>query len=89
MTGLSFILIGLAVAFNFIVLIRKYKLKRYFDAFIDMSILAIICILFSGTFSALVTGTIASMFVSFYLYFNPITFKQLIPVDEDDEDYDY
>ena len=90
MNSVGFLLIGLAVAFNFIVLIRKYRLKRYFDAFIDMLILAIICILFSGTFSALVTGTIASMFVSFYLYFNPITLKQFVPTDEEDEyEYEY
>lgn len=86
---MSFLLIGIAVAFNFCILIKKYRLRRYFDAFIDMSILAIICVLFSGTFSALVTGTIASMFVSIYLYFRPLTLKELIPnsndEDEDDE----
>lgn len=88
MGAIGFLMIGLAVAFNFVVIIRKYRLHRYFDAFIDMMILAIICVLFCGTFSALVTGTIASMFVSFYLYFNPLTFAQLIP-NEDDEEYDY
>lgn len=88
MGAVGFLMIGLAVAFNFVVIIRKYRLHRYFDAFIDMMILAIICVLFCGTFSALVTGTIASMFVSFYLYFNPLTFAQLIP-NEDDEEYDY
>ena len=86
MSALGLLMIGLAVAFNFIVIIRKYKLKRYFDASLDTMILAIICILFSGTFSALVTGTIASMFVSFYLYFNPVTLNMFIgDQDEDDE----
>lgn len=85
MNGISFILIGLAVAFNFCVIIRKYRLHRYFDALLDLTILAIICVLFSGTFSALVTGTIASMFVSFYLYFNPVTFKELIPESDEDD----
>ena len=83
---MEFLLIGLAVAFNFCILIRKYRMKRYFDTFIDMGILAIICILFSGTFSALVVGTIASMFVSFYLYFNPLTLGEVIHTDEEDED---
>lgn len=85
MGAIGFLMIGLAVAFNFVVIIRKYRLHRYFDAFIDMTILAIICVLFCGTFSALVTGTIASMFVSFYLYFNPLTFAQLVPADDEDE----
>ena len=88
MTAVGFLIIGIAVAFNFIVIIRKYRLHRYFDAFLDMSILAIICFLFSGTFSALTTGTIASAFVSFYLYFNPVTFDMFIPKDDEDEDYD-
>lgn len=87
MTAMGFLLIGVAVAFNFIVIIRKYRLGRYFDAFLDMTILAIICFLFSGTFSALTTGTIASMFVSFYLYFNPVTLSTFMPKDEEDNDY--
>lgn len=87
MNTLTFLIIGLAVAFNFIVIIRKYRLRRYFDATLDMLILAIICVLFSGTFSALVTGTIASMFVSFYLYFKPVTLLEF--TRNDDEEYEY
>lgn len=90
MTAMGFLLIGIAVAFNFIVIIRKYRLGRYFDSFLDTAILAIICFLFSGTFSALTTGTIASMFVSIYLYFNPVTLSMFIPKsEEEDEDEDY
>ena len=88
MNGITFILLGLAVSFNFIVILRKWKLHRYFDASMDLTILAIICFLFCGTFSALVTGTIASMFVSIWLYFNPVTMKQFVPTDEEDSEYD-
>lgn len=87
MNALGFLFLGLAVSFNFIIIIRKYRLRRYFDSFLDCSIFTIICFLFSGTFSALVLGTIASMFVSIYLYFNPVTLAMLVPNDEDD-DYD-
>ena len=86
MNGLTFILLGLAVSFNFIVILRKWKLHRYFDASMDLVILVAICFLFCGTFSALVTGTIASMFVSIWLYFNPIMLKEFIPADDDDND---
>lgn len=86
MGALGFLLIGLAVSFNFIVIIRKWKLKRYFDTFVDLTILTIMCFLFCGSFSALVTGTLASMFVSFWLYFNPVFMKEFIPIDEDEED---
>jgi len=87
-SALGFIVLGLAVSFNFIVIIRKYRLHRYFDSFLDCTIFTIICFLFSGTYSALVLGTIASMFVSIYLYFNPVTFASLIPESDEDDDYD-
>lgn len=85
MNGLTFILLGLAVSFNFIVILRKWKLKRYFDTIVDLTILVVVCFLFCGTFSALVTGTIASMFVSIWLYFNPLFLHEFIPSDEDDD----
>lgn len=67
-------------------------MKRYADATLDMSLLAILCFLFSGSFNALVTGSFASLFISIYLYFRPIyIFK---PKDEyedgdDEEEYEY
>lgn len=88
MNAVGFIIIGICVAFNFIVLIRKYRLKRYMDACLDMFIFICICFLFSGSFSALVTGTIASMFVSFYLYFNPVTLLEFTRDEEDEYEYE-
>lgn len=70
-------LIGIAVAFNFVIIIHKYRKNRYADATLDLFILGIICFLFNGTFSALATGTVASMFVSFYLLFKPVYIKGL------------
>lgn len=84
MNAIGFILIGLAVSFNFVVIIKKYRMHRYIDATLDMLLFAIIAFMFIGTFSALVTGTIASMFVSIYLYFRPVTMKELFG-NEDDE----
>ena len=83
-----FLVLGLAVSFNFIVILKKWRMKRYFDSILDTSILTIICFLFCGTYSALVTGTIASMFVSIWLYFNPVTMKQFVPTDSNDDEYD-
>ena len=88
MNAMGVLIIGICVAVNFIELIRKYRLKRYMDACLDMFIFVCICFLFSGSFSALVTGTIASMFVSFYLYFNPVTLLEFTKIDEEDE-YEY
>lgn len=85
---MTFLILGIVVSFNFIVILKKWQLKRYFDTIVDCSLLTVICFLFSGTFSALVTGAIASMCVSVWLYFNPIFMKQFIPTDDEDDDYE-
>ena len=69
---MELLLLGLMVSCNFIVLIKKYRLHRYADATLDMSLLAILCFLFSGSFNALTVGSLASLFISIYLYFRPI-----------------
>ena len=85
------LVMGLCTAFNFIVIFKKWQMKRYCDFLFDMATMVIICILFSGTFSALAVGMVASMAVSIYLYFKPLTFKELIPElpkDEDEEEWE-
>lgn len=87
-------LFGLATAFNFGILVRKFRLHRYADGLLDFTVMAIICVLFSGSFSALATGMVASMTFSIYLYFFPVHFPRLLPErglkeeDEDDDDDD-
>lgn len=83
------ILIGLAVSFNFLVILKKYKNHRWFNATVDMLLLGVICIVFSGSFNALVVGTIGSAVISIYLWFSPITMKNFIPDSGDDYDDDY
>lgn len=83
---MELLLLGLMVSFNFIVLIRKYRLKRYADATLDMGLLAILCVLFSGSFNALIVGSFASLFISIYLYFRPVyIFGPDKDEDEDEE----
>ena len=84
---MELLLLGLMVSFNFIVLIRKYRLGRYADATLDMSLLVVLCFLFSGSFNALITGSFASLFISIYLYFYPIYIFR--PKNEDEEEYEY
>lgn len=79
-------LLGFMVSFNFIVLIKKYRMKRYADATLDMSLLAVLCILFSGSYNALIVGSFASLFISIYLYFNPIYIFR--PKNKDEEEYE-
>lgn len=68
---MEFILIGLAVAANVLFVLFKYERKRYADATLDLILLIVIAMLFSGSYGALVVGTIASLIVSIYLYANP------------------
>lgn len=62
---------GLAVSFNIVIILWKFSKDRIADAILDGAILAIVTYVFSGTYSALVVGTIASCVVSLYLLINP------------------
>ena len=66
-----YLIIGIAVAFNFLVIKAKLERQRYADAGLDASLLVVISLLFSGSFGGLVTATIASAIVSIYLFFFP------------------
>lgn len=68
---MEFIITGIAVAFNLLVIKWKYEKHRYGDATLDAACLFIVTTVFSGTYSALVVGTIASAIISVYLYIFP------------------
>ena len=68
---MEFIVIGVAVFFNIVVIKWKYDKARYSDATLDFVCLVAVSILFSGSYAALVVGTIASALVSIYLLISP------------------
>ena len=68
---MEFIVIGVAVFFNIVVIKWKYDKARYADALLDFVCLVAVSILFSGSYAALVVGTIASALVSIYLLISP------------------
>lgn len=69
--GLEFIVIGIAVFFNIAVVKWKFDHKRYTDAIVDGTLLVAVTMVFSGSYGALVVGTIASALVSLYLLISP------------------
>ena len=69
--NLTLLVVGIAVAFNLLVIKVKYDKARYADALLDLSLLVLITVFFNGSFNALVTGTIASAIISIYLFFSP------------------
>ena len=68
--------IGIATAFNFIVIIFKFKKLRYEDACFDLVIFTIITWMFAGTISGMSVGMVASAIVSIWLWFDPPKFLQ-------------
>lgn len=72
---MDLVIIGVVVAFNFLVIYAKVKASRYLDAFIDVTLLSIISVLFGGSYAGLVVATIASAIVSLYLFVSPPKFK--------------
>lgn len=71
---MEFLIIGLAVAFNCIIIKEKFQRGRTEDGIFDLSLLVLITLVFSGTYGALVVGTIASAFISIYFMASPPTF---------------
>ena len=78
---ITLLIMGLVVAFNFVIIVHKYRKGRFADATLDMALMAIICFLFSGSLNALATGTVASMAVSIYLFFHPVRMPKLFNDD--------
>jgi len=68
-------IIGVVVAFNFLVIYAKVSAKRYLDAILDVTLLATISVLFGGSYAGLVVATVASAIISIYLFFKPPKIK--------------
>ena len=64
---MEFLLIGLATAFNLMIVKWKLEHKRWADAALDTVLLVILGFLFAGTFSGLVVATISSALISLFL----------------------
>jgi len=71
---MEFLVIGLVVAVNIIIIKMKFERKRIEDAIFDSLLLIIVTFVFSGSYAGLVVGTIASMFISIYLMASPPKF---------------
>ena len=68
---MEYILIGFAVFFNIAVILWKFERARYADATLDAALLIAVAFVFSGSYGALVVGTVASALVSIYLLISP------------------
>ena len=63
-----------ATVFNLVILIIKFKRRRYEDAILDVSLLVIVFWILKGSEMMLLIGIFSSLFVSIYLWFSPPSF---------------
>ena len=71
---MEFLVLGIVVAINFIVVKMKLDRKRWEDAVFDVGTMLIIMALFSGSYAGLIVGSVASLFISIYFYASPPKF---------------
>ena len=74
---MEYIYVGIAVFFNIAIILWKFERAKYADAILDSILLFLVAFLFSGSYGALVSGTVASALVSLYLLINPPKFPSL------------
>jgi O-antigen ligase len=72
---MEIIAIGVAVAFNCLVIYLKFNLKRWLDGLLDLTLLVTLSLLFSGTYTGLAVATIASAIISIVLFIRPPKIK--------------
>ena len=72
---MDLIIIGLAVAANLIIVLRKAQNGQYLNALIDGTLLGLVAVFFSVSTAALIIGTIGSLVVSLYLIKYPFVMR--------------
>lgn len=82
---MEFILIGIVSAFNLIIIKVKLEKKRYEDAVFDLSLMALLAFLFSGSYGGMVVAMIASLAISIYLLISPPKFTAALRKKAEEE----
>lgn len=72
--GIAYLIIGLATAFNILVIKFKIERKRYADGIFDAICLILLAGVLGNTLGGLIIGTIASAVISISLFFSPPKF---------------
>lgn len=75
---MELLIVGIAVAFNLIIVLRKAQHGQYLNALIDGTLLALVAVFFSVSTAALIIGTIGSLIVSLYLIKYPVTVNRTL-----------
>ena len=70
------LIIGIAMAFNIIIILLKFKFGKANNALIDAALLVAVVLVCSGSTQLLIMGTVASTIVSLYLLAFPPTISK-------------
>lgn len=65
------LLIGIATAFNLIILKMKFEDDRYGDMSLDLLTLILLTTFFGGTITGMAVAVVAGGIISLYLFFFP------------------
>ncbi len=71
---MEFLVLGIVVAINFIIIKMKLDRKRWEDAIFDVATMVIILTMFSGSYAGLIVGSVASLCISIYFFASPPKF---------------
>lgn len=72
---MEYILVGVAILINIAVIKWKFDRGRKPDAALDLALLILVGVFFTGSYGALVSGTIGSALISIFLIISPIKRK--------------
>jgi len=68
----------IATVFNIVILIIKFKRRRYEDATLDSLLLVGVFYVLRGSEQMLLIGIFSSLCISIYLWFSPPNFRSLL-----------
>lgn len=71
---MEFLIIGIVSALNLIIIKMKFERNRYQDGLFDLTLMALLAFLFSGSYGGMVVAMVGSLAISFYLLVSPPKF---------------
>lgn len=74
---MSFLLLGIAMGFNVIIVVVKFKAKQYANGFLDIGVFTILTLILGSTLGGMVIATISSAIFSLYLLISPVRFNNV------------
>lgn len=73
---MGYVLIGIVTALNMLIILAKFKRKRYEDGVFDTGFMILMVMIFSGSFGGMVVAMVASLCISIALFISPPTFTK-------------